>query len=244
MWSPAGARSCPPSEIPHIVNRQGLLPSSPVAAGFRYAFSATARRELRREIEAQFARFAETGLALSHVDGHMHLHVHPSVFAIVAPLAERYGATGMRLPRDDLRASLRWGSGLTPGKVVDALFLGLLSSRAARVLGRRAARALPAPGAFAIPSRVYGLHESGRMTEAYVLAILEHGGWEAAELYFHPSTGARLEPLGPNPGDLATLVSPAVKAALASSGARRGTYADLALAKVRGADRRAATERK
>src|SRR6266511_432980 len=57
-----------------------------------------------REVQTQFERFAATGLALAHVDGHHHLHLHPAVFPLVARLASRFGAQGIRLPWEGLRS--------------------------------------------------------------------------------------------------------------------------------------------
>jgi hypothetical protein len=59
------------------------------------------------------------------------------------------------------------------------------------------------------------------MTEAYVLRVLKTLARRRpylAELYFHPDVGPRLEALGPNPDDLACLVSPAVREAISDLG--------------------------
>jgi hypothetical protein len=47
------------------------------------------------------------------------------------------------------------------------------------------------------------------------------------ELYFHPSLAPQTESLGPNPGDLATLLSPAVRQAIEAHGWTRTTYSVL-----------------
>jgi hypothetical protein len=39
----------------------------------------TARRQLAREIRAQFSAFAATGLTLDHANAHKHMHLHPTV---------------------------------------------------------------------------------------------------------------------------------------------------------------------
>jgi predicted glycoside hydrolase/deacetylase ChbG (UPF0249 family) len=83
------------------VDADGRFPRHPLQAGLRYAFlDRDGRDQLRRELAAQFERFASTGLPLAHVDGHYHLHAHPTVFRLLIPLAQRYGARGFRLPRD------------------------------------------------------------------------------------------------------------------------------------------------
>ncbi|MFM7381630.1 MAG: ChbG/HpnK family deacetylase, partial [Microcystaceae cyanobacterium] len=44
-------------EIPHLVNEQGHFLNDPVQAGLRYQFSASARQELKQEIQAQLQAF-------------------------------------------------------------------------------------------------------------------------------------------------------------------------------------------
>jgi hypothetical protein len=46
-----------------------------------------------------------------------------------------------------------------------------------------------------------------------------------AEIYFHPTEGPRADDLGPNAGDLATLLSPRVRQALRERGLRPATLA-------------------
>ena len=75
-----GRAVLPPTQIPHLVDASGRFPDDPLRLGLRYAFDRAAQRELAAEVAAQFARFAATGLPLSHVDGHQHLHVHPVVY--------------------------------------------------------------------------------------------------------------------------------------------------------------------
>ena len=119
----------PASRAPHLVRAAGELPKSPFLAGVRYFFSPVVRAELRREMAAQFERFLQTGLPLAHVDGHYLMHLHPTVFSLLVPLAEQYGAAGVRLPRDDLR-----------------LTLSLDCARAAAAQQARGAAAAPQPG--------------------------------------------------------------------------------------------------
>jgi hypothetical protein len=79
------------SRIPDIVDPHGRF-RDPVGAGLAYALSREARRQIAAEIEAQFARFAATGLTLAHVDGHQHMHLHPAVLEPVLRFARAHGA--------------------------------------------------------------------------------------------------------------------------------------------------------
>ena len=59
-----------------------------------------AAEPLRREMEAQFERYAQTGLPWDHVDGHQHFHMHPTVFRHLLTLCDSYGVNRLRVPRD------------------------------------------------------------------------------------------------------------------------------------------------
>lgn len=214
----AGGRAVlTPAEIPHLVDGRGFFLSDPFRAGCRYFFSRAARRELAREMAAQFERFAATGLPLDHVDGHMHLHLHPVVFARLLPLALRYGARGIRLPRDDFWTAVAYDRRSLTRKAGWALTFALLA---------RAARRRLRGSTFSIADRVYGLMQSGAMTEAYVCRLLGRMRAATAEIYFHPSTVAE-DAMGPNPVDLAALFSPALRRAIAEHGLVLTTYAAL-----------------
>lgn len=218
-----GRAVLPPGDIPHLVDAQGRFPPDGLTVGLRYAFSAVARRELARELTAQFERFAATGLPLSHVDGHMHLHMHPAVFGLVVGLAEQFGAVGLRVPHDDLLLSWRYERRAALSKLGWTLaFAGL----------RRAARTRLRGTSLRVADRVYGVLQTGHMDEAYVLRLLRHLAERRerirlAELYFHPSLTSLGEDLGPNPGDLATLLSPRVRQFLVANDLRLTSYGGM-----------------
>src|SRR3990172_9610287 len=106
-----------------LAHREGVLTSASLMVSgdaFEEAV-ALARATLALEMNAQFERFAATGLPLSHVDGHLHMHLHPTVFRLLLPLAEKYGARGLRVTRDDLRLALRYDRGRVVTKVMWAI---------------------------------------------------------------------------------------------------------------------------
>jgi len=222
----ASRSALPAHELPHLLNARGRLPASPFLAGILCFFSSVVRAELRREIIAQFERFVDTGLPLSHVDSHHLLHLHPTLFSILLPLAEKYGAQGIRLPRDDLRLALSLDRRRLAGKMAWSSTYALLCRMAER-------RLRESPVGYA--DRVYGFLQTGSMHEAYLAALLPRipPTVRSAEIYCHPSLQAFDGPYGPNPGDLAALLSPRVRQAIYERKARLSNYAALALSRYR-----------
>ena len=212
-----GAPALPPVRIPHLVDASGRLRRNAVRQGLELMLRRTARAELACELEAQFARFAATGLPLAHVDGHLHLHVHPVVFDQLLPLAAAYGARGFRIPADDHVLALRYSRRRLLTKLAWTATFALLARRA-----RRRLRGQP----LASCDRVYGLLQSGAMDERYVLHVIEALAGRA-EMYFHPSIRDLGEPLGPNTTDLETLLSAAVARAISARSVQLATYPTL-----------------
>lgn len=207
-----------PGRLPGLVDGAGRFPASPFSAGLRYGLSPGMRARLAEEIRAQFDAFAATGLALDHVSGHHHLHMHPAVWDLVAAEAERRGAGGVRITRDDLRMALRWERRGLAVRAVHAAALAGLARRCRRRLAGRRLRCV---------DRVYGVLQVGEMTEAYLVWLLEAMPPVHAEILFHP--GAERGAMRDGGPDLETraLTSPAARAAIAARGFRTGSYMDL-----------------
>lgn len=196
-----GASVLRADEIPDLVDRHGNFGSSPLRVGLRYGLSRSARRQLARELRAQFEAFRATGLRLAHVDGHLHMHLHPAVFDQLVPLLEEYAVPRVRVPRDDFILAVEHDRRHVLRKAAWTAALGALARRARprlRQLG------------IEMPDRTYGFMQTGRMTADYVVDVLRQVRPGLTEIYFHPTTGARVDSLGPNPGDLAALVDPRV----------------------------------
>ncbi len=205
----SGRSVLPPGEIPHLVDGDGRFRNSPTRAGVVYQARAAARKELRREIRAQLERFRETGLPLSHVDGHLHLHVHPIVMGTLCELASEFAIPAVRFPREDLRVSSRVGGGPIAATAIQSAIFELLRRRSLGRLRR---------AGVGVADRVYGLHFTGRFREKHWLGLLPElsDGW--SEIYCHPARPfpgeAENGPAGSGRRELAALLSPRVRHAL------------------------------
>ena len=182
------------------VLRDEWFPSDQLRLGFRYAFDRTARRQLDAEIAAQFDAFAATGLPLSHADAHKHMHLHPTVGAMLLRHGRVHGLNRVRVPYEP--------SNISAGPT------GYAMRGWTRVLRAQCARA-----GVATPDAVFGLAWSGHMTEERVRRILDARPAGDVELYLHPATRrdallTRLMPNYEHEAELAALLSPAVRARL------------------------------
>ena len=164
--------------IPGLVNSRGEFTNNPAAAGFRYFFIHGLREQLRAEIHAQFRKFQNTGLPLDHVNGHLHLHLHPVVFRILMEPGIPLAINHLRLTRDPFRLNLRLAPGHLAYRVLHAVIFHSLSARARPVLTRRGIRHTAA---------VFGLLQNARVNEEYVARLIPQLPPGDSELYSHPS---------------------------------------------------------
>jgi len=208
-----GRSALPAPAIPRLVDRDGRFRVSPTAAGLVYRFRPGARDELWREIRAQLVRFRETGLPLAHVDGHLHLHVHPDVIDAIAELAAEFEIPSVRLPHEELSLAWRLDPRRPASKIASAAVFGWLRRRAARRLRDAGVR---------VADRVYGLHRTGRIDERYLLDLVPRLTAAWSEIYCHPALAVAGEsengPPGAGPRELDALMSPRVRAAIAEAG--------------------------
>ena len=173
-----GRSALSPQKIPGLVNSRGEFSNNPVGVGMGYFFKRGLRDQLRSEIRAQFEKFHATGLPLDHVNGHLHLHLHPTIFRILMEDAEKLGIKRMRLTRDCLARSRRMAGGHWFYRVSHAVIYEWLSGRACEPLRRRGIKHAQI---------TFGLLQNARVDEEYILKLLPELPPGDSELYSHPS---------------------------------------------------------
>ena len=205
-------------QIPHLVDQSGRFSNAAVRAGLRYQFSRAARRELRREIRAQLALFKETGLPLAHMDGHKHMHLHPVVLEILVECAQEFGIRAIRLPKENLSVGLRVDRSRLLTQIAYAVIFGSLCR-----FGESRLR----PAGIEFADEVYGLFQTGRMTEDYLLKLIPRIAGRRVEIYSHPTLASEMDsPKGASRLQLEALMSDSVRAALEMNGFQLASYGD------------------
>ena len=194
---------------PLLTDHEGWFPSDQLALGLRYFFLPQIRRALAAEIRAQYEAFAATGLALAHADAHKHMHMHPTVGANLLAIGREFGLPRVRIPYEPPGVMARCGVPAGFGARAMVAWSGVLRAQARRA-------------GIAANDAIFGLAWTGAFTEARLLRLIPHLPDGLNELYFHPASGRdalldRWMPGYRHEEELAALVSPSVRAALASS---------------------------
>jgi hopanoid biosynthesis associated protein HpnK len=210
----------PSEEVPGLVGPDGRFHTDPFRFGVALYFSPELQRQASNEIDAQFERFLATGLTMDHVNGHRHFHLHPVVLRAIAQTAPRFDRPPVRLPLEPFGPSLRANQDRAVSRLVSWLFYLAQTRRLRRqtILGD-------------LPSNdhVFGLYDSGEMTEDRLLRLLDHLPSGVSEIYSHPATrrweGPDSPPAGYQPEEeLRALISPAVKAKMAENSLKPLSY--------------------
>jgi len=173
-----GRATLPPHFTSAITDFCGNFLDNPTHAGLRYFFSPRARNQVRDECRAQIEKFLAAGLPLGHVDGHLNIHMHPTVLDILIELLPEYNIPAMRVSHEPLALSLA----LDPRFWFRKRWESLIFTR----LALRAKRKLRAAG-IAFPSVLFGLHQSGEITESYLLRLIPRLASGVTEIYCHPA---------------------------------------------------------
>ena len=212
-----GKSVLPPSQIPHLVDSQGNFSNNPTQAGLTYQFNQATRAELRLEISAQLEKFRDSGLNLAHVDGHLHLHVHPVILNILTEFAAEFKIKFIRLPSEELTKNLKIDQRNLLTKIIWSIVFGQL---------RRYGEGLLKANQIKFANRVYGLLQTGDMSEKYLLDLIPQIEAELVEIYSHPA----LVNTDINHGgevELAALLSQQVRELLTVRGVELSNYSRL-----------------
>jgi hopanoid biosynthesis associated protein HpnK len=167
----------PASQVPSLVDAGGHFRTDMARSGAAMFFLPKVRAQLAAEIEAQFAAFDATGLALDHVNAHKHFHLHPTIAKLMVDGAIAHRAGGARVPLEPQKVLAR----IEPHKPSGVVALTKPFARALQARFRKAG--------IAAPDQVFGLAWSGAMTAPRLKGLLENLPDGLTEIYTHPATG-------------------------------------------------------
>ena len=200
-------------EIPSLVSRRGHLCATYNEFVGRALLGRVNPAELCLEFTAQLQSVQELGIPITHLDAHQHLQLWPSVCSVVIDLATRFGIPAVRVPR--FRARNPTAIGVT--------LLGARLARKAKGAGLR------------FPLDAVGIECAGHLDERLLPSVLDRlarHGHAAVELTVHPGEGDDVDRGRYQWGyrweaELAALVGPVARSAVATAGFSLATYADL-----------------
>lgn len=211
-----GASVLSKKEIPHLVDAKQRFSDRVAWTGLRYFFSGAARREIERECEAQIQKFLNAGLPIDHLDSHNHFHIHPAIAPVIVALALKYNIPAVRLP---------W-QGWQNFNSQDAWIMAAMGPWVFKLKRRLRENGI------LFNDRIFGLYETGRMTEKTWLKIIPKLRDGVTEIYCHPALSPasilqKTMPCYRHFEEWISLLSKRVRGALNEAKVERTTFSDL-----------------
>jgi len=181
----------PVDAVPDLIDAEGgHLASRPVVTGAMIALSPRVRAQARAEVHAQFERFAKTGLALDHVDGHWHFHQHPTLLGmVIGEMAAEFGVAAVRVPNEPALPS--WRAAGRRG-LARRLKTSLQQAPMMALMRWRLRRA-----GIGCNDWFFGLNDGGAVTRELLLGMIANLPAGISEIGLHPASGALSGPFAP-----------------------------------------------
>lgn len=200
----AGKPVLAPDRISTLVDVGGSFYSGYPSLFYRLLLGKIRITEVEQELQAQVERFLDTGLNISHVDGHLHVHLYPTLFPIVIRLAQKYKIPYIRCSQE----MLIQGQKVNFSRRIKATSLNWVAQLARKKIREANLKT---------STYFYGMSHSGHLTEEIWLALLPqvqagvtevmcHPGYEDEELYHQI-----IDPTYQRKEELKGLTSPRVK---------------------------------
>ncbi len=174
-----GKATSPATEISNLAHEDGDLDNNMVRSGVMMFFDPDTKKQLEKEIIAQFEAYKATGLRLDHVNAHNHMHLHPTVFDLIIKIGKDYGLTAIRIPNEPPLESLIDGTKDKIQRQLRYLFFKPFVSRMKKLCEENNIKT---------NDTIYGLHDSGHMDIDKLVRILPHIQEGVTEIYLHPAT--------------------------------------------------------
>lgn len=210
-----------PKDVPSLLV-DGRFPLTYGEFAKRLASGQVAMSEVFVELEHQFTKILETGLPITHVDGHQHLHVLPQLTPMLLTLLKKYKLDKVRIPGE----ARLFTNGIRDWK----RFIGksILTETAER------ARSVMVASGIGSTNYFWGMMSGGQLTEDRLAAIISRIATKVGshEIMTHPGDDTVL--LDRKFGwhyhwedELAALCAPSIKKAIVTAGISLVTYKDI-----------------
>jgi hopanoid biosynthesis associated protein HpnK len=170
-----GMRPAAQGDVHTLVDREGNLLPDYTAFARAYLRGAISRQHIERELSCQMQKVAGSGIPISHIDSHQHLHVMPGLSEIVIRVAREFRVTKVRIPAERL------------------LFFPAARAQAGRVAARTMvavcslwARRRYSAAEMIYTRNFYGMLSGGRMKEKELIHVIQQLPPGTSELMVHP----------------------------------------------------------
>jgi len=172
-----GSPVCRPEQVQSLVNGEGKLSSHYPQFLLRYISGKVQLADVRRELIAQVQKAVDSGLAITHLDSHQHMHILPGIIDITIDIAKEFNIPSVRIPAEPY------------------FFIGEYPYSIARFVSRAGLTFLSQIASLKIkkhklfmPDHFFGMLAGGNMCEPFLTVIVENLPDGISEIMMHPGT--------------------------------------------------------
>lgn len=117
-----------PEKVASLVTSEGKF--FPHAEQFfkRYLLGKISKDDVQLELEAQINKIINSGIRITHIDGHQHLHVLKDVFDITLKLAVKYDIPVIRIPFEKIKPYM-FSQKVSLSRILSLKVLNFISNR-------------------------------------------------------------------------------------------------------------------
>lgn len=164
----------PKSRIKSLLDGAGLFLPDYMVFARRFYSGKIKSDEFEAELRAQIERALASGLRITHLDSHQHLHVFPDILEIVLGLCLEYKIGAVRIPREDY---LFCGGFNAKGRFFARGGLSFFAARAAKSVRDTG---------ILYPDHFFGMLAGGNLNELFVKNIILALPEGTSEIMTHP----------------------------------------------------------
>lgn len=168
-------------KIPSLVDASGVFPENYTVFIKKFFSGKVAKNEIKAELSAQIEKALETGLNITHVDSHQHLHVLPGITSIVIELCKKYGIKRIRMPAESIFYSGGYNTSL-----------GRKIGRAGLTFCTYLAELQAQKAGFVYPNNFFGMLAGGNLNEKLVEKMIYAMPTGVTEVMTHPGVNDEL----------------------------------------------------
>jgi len=161
-----------PDNIPTLVAGNGRFYEGYHRIALGYFFKKNNLKEIRLELKNQLGRIKKSGIKITSLSSHEHVHMLPDILSIFVELAKEYKIPAIRYPRKD---KLSWP--ITINKLKKIFASACFEKKMGVVLRK---------SGLAYTDNFLGLLDSGNLKEETLIRLLGSLGQGYTELVTHP----------------------------------------------------------
>ncbi|AJQ27712.1 ChbG/HpnK family deacetylase [Pelosinus fermentans] len=168
---------CDPQTIPSLVNNEGCLSLHYPEFFRRYCLGKIKLNDIHKELTAQVQKVMDSGIAVTHLDSHQHMHIVPGIIDVTIDIAKSFDIKKIRIPAEPF--SFLGGYPFQTARIIARGGLTFLAEIARRKIQKQG---------FVAPEHFFGMLAGGNMHEEYLLRILTSLPEGTSEIMIHPGT--------------------------------------------------------